>query len=164
MMRILGLDPGLAIVGYGVLEYEKSHFKTIAMGAITTSKDLSLPDRLLSISGKMQALLEKYKPDEMAIEELFFSKNIKTGMQVSHARGVEILEAQRFGIPIYEYTPFQVKQAVTGYGRAEKNQVQEMVKLLLNLSERPKPDDTADALAIAICHAHSLKFKEEYRI
>lgn len=163
-MRILGIDPGLAIVGYGVLDYRNDHFDVVCMGAITTSKKLAFPDRLMSISGKMKALLETYGPDEMAIEELFFSKNITTGISVSHARGVEVLEAAKYGIPIYEYTPFQVKQAVTGYGRAEKKQIQEMVKLILNLKERPKPDDTADALAIAICHAHSSKYKEEYRL
>ena len=164
VVRIIGIDPGLAIVGYGILDYEGNHFDLVAMGAIKTPKNYLLPKRLLMISEEMKTLLDLYEPDEMAIEELFFNKNITTGISVSHARGVEILEAVKKGIPIYEYTPFQVKQSVTGYGKAEKRQVEEMVKLLLNLKKRPELDDTADALAIAICHGHSLKFKEEFRL
>jgi crossover junction endodeoxyribonuclease RuvC len=123
-----------------------------------------MQDRLNKIFEKYTLLIEKYKPDHMAIEELFFNKNVKTAIAVGQARGVHIVAAVQNKVPVYEYTPLQVKQGVVGYGRAEKNQVQEMVKMLLNLKTIPKPDDAADALAITICHAHSNRFSEEYKL
>lgn len=154
-VRILGIDPGLAIVGWGVVDYEKTRFRTVAYGSLQTPAKTKTEDRLALIYSGMQQLLEQYKPEAIAVEELFFNTNITTGIRVAEARGVILLSAQQAGVPIFEYTPLQVKQAVVGYGRAEKRQVIAMVTRLLNLSAPPKPDDTADALAIAICHAHS---------
>lgn len=154
-MIILGIDPGLAIVGYGVIDYTPPTFTTIAYGAITTPAHTKVQDRLNLIYDGMTALIEKYHPAEMAIEELFFTNNITTGIAVAEARGVALLAARKKGIGIYEYTPLQVKQSVVGYGKAEKKQVQMMVKTILKLDKMPKLDDTADALAIAICHAHT---------
>lgn len=163
-MRILGIDPGLAIVGYGVIEASGNNFKPIDYGCILTDKDMGFPYRLKYIYESMNQLIEKYNPDEVAIEELFFNKNVKTAIAVGQARGVEILSVVNNGLDIYEYTPLQIKQAVTGYGRADKNQVQEMVKMLLNLRDIPKPDDAADALAIALCHGFSIKFKDMFKM
>ena len=154
-MRILGIDPGFAIVGWGIIDSERGNIRPVAYGAITTPAHTSLESRLLTIQRDLESLIEKYKPDEMAIEELFFNTNITTGIAVAEARGVILCTAHRLGIKISEYTPLQVKQAVVGYGRAEKKQVITMVTMLLKLENPPKPDDTADALAIAICHAHS---------
>lgn len=154
-MIILGIDPGLAIVGWGVVEYDRSRFRTIAYGSIQTPAGMKTETRLKLIFEGMNELLEKYHPDTMAVEELFFDNNITTGIRVAEARGVILLAAERAGVPMQEYTPPQVKQAVVGYGRAEKKQVIAMVTMLLGLPKPPKPDDTADALAIAICHAHS---------
>lgn len=154
-MIILGIDPGFAIVGYGIVEYERNHFRVLGYGAITTDAKMPMFDRFLAIHRDLTAIIEKYRPDYMAIEELFFNNNQKTAINVAQARGVLILAALQNEVPVYEYTPLQVKQAVAGYGRADKNQVQQMVKVLLNLEKVPKPDDTADALAIAICHGHS---------
>ncbi len=154
-MIILGIDPGFAIVGWGVLEYQNNHFKVLDYGAITTDAKTPMFDRFLSIYNDLTTIIEQYKPDFMAIEELFFNSNQKTAINVAQARGVLVLSALQHDVPVFEYTPLQVKQAVAGYGRAEKNQVQQMVKILLNLEKVPKPDDTADALAIAICHGHS---------
>lgn len=154
-MRILGIDPGLAIVGWGVIEYQNARIFPVAYGAIRTPKDTPTEDRLSMIYDGMQELIARYHPDEMSIEELFFTNNITTGIRVAEARGVSLLCAKQAGIPLQEYTPMQVKQAVVGYGKAEKKQVIAMVTSLLGLKEPPKPDDTADALAIAICHAHS---------
>ncbi|MBE6634116.1 MAG: crossover junction endodeoxyribonuclease RuvC [Ruminococcaceae bacterium] len=154
-MRILGIDPGLAIVGWGVIDYEASKFKTVAYGALRTPAGICTEERLRLIYSGMQELLREYRPDAMAIEELFFHTNVTTGIRVAEARGVLLLAAHQAGISIQEYTPAQVKQAVVGYGKAEKKQVMTMVTMLLGLREVPKPDDTADALAIAICHAHS---------
>ena len=154
-MRILGIDPGYAIVGYGVLDYDGNKFKVVEYGAITTSADEGMFDRLKSVYDDLCEIIERVKPDFMAIEELFFNSNQKTAINVAQARGVLLLAAMINGVEIYEYTPLQVKQAVVGYGRADKNQVQQMVKLMLGLSQVPKPDDTADAVAIAICHGHS---------
>ena len=154
-MRILGIDPGYAIVGYGVLDYDNNKFKTIEYGAITTSSSMNMFDRLKSIYDDLCHVIEQTRPQYMAIEELFFNSNQKTAINVAQARGVILLAAMNYNLNIFEYTPLQVKQAVAGYGRADKNQVQQMVKLLLGLSEVPKPDDTADAVAIAICHGHS---------
>ncbi|MGO4986680.1 crossover junction endodeoxyribonuclease RuvC [Gallicola sp. Sow4_E12] len=163
-MRILGIDPGIAIVGYGIVDIKGNSISMVEYGCITTSSKSRLPDRLFFIMNEMTDIINEFKPDEMAIEELFFNKNTKTAITVAEARGVEILAAKQSGLEIYEYTPLQIKQAVVGYGRAEKQQVQEMVKILLNLSERPKPDDAADALAVAICHSLSHKFKDLYKI
>lgn len=154
-MIILGIDPGYAIVGYGVLEYSNNKFKVIEYGAITTDSKTDMFDRFKSIYDDICEVMERTKPDFMAIEELFFNSNQKTAINVAQARGVILLAAMNRGIRIFEYTPLQVKQAVAGYGRADKKQVQQMVKLLLGLKEVPKPDDTADAVAIAICHGHS---------
>lgn len=154
-MIILGIDPGLAIVGWGVVEYSGSHFRVLGYGAIETPAGISVEERLLMISDGMKQLIDKYHPEQMAVEELFFNTNITTGIRVAEARGVIIMTAHSKGVKIFEYTPLQVKQAVVGYGRAEKKQVISMVTMLLGLQNPPKPDDTADALAIAICHAHS---------
>jgi crossover junction endodeoxyribonuclease RuvC len=151
---ILGIDPGLAIVGWGVIEYRNARFKTIAYGSLQTPAGMRTEERLKEIFDGMNELIEKYHPDAMAVEELFFNTNITTGIRVAEARGVILLCAERAGVAVSEYTPLQVKQAVVGYGRAEKRQVISMVTVLLGLKEPPKPDDTADALAIAICHAH----------
>ena len=154
-MRILGIDPGYAIVGYGVLDYLSNHFGIVDFGAITTPAGMDFGRRLEIIYDEMQVLIEKTKPEAMAIEKLFYNTNAKTVIDVGQARGVLLLAAQKNHLPIYEYTPLQVKQSVVGYGRAEKKQVQEMTRLMLHLDKVPKPDDTADALAMAICHAHT---------
>ena len=153
-MIILGIDPGLAIVGWGIIESVKGRIRPIAYGAIRTPAHTSIESRLLTIEEDLTTLIEKYKPDEMAIEELFFTNNITTGIAVAEARGVILCTAHKLKININEYTPLQVKSAVVGYGRAEKHQVIAMVTSLLKLKAPPKPDDTADALAIAICHAN----------
>lgn len=152
---ILGIDPGLAIVGWGVLDFNNSRFRTVAYGSIQTPAGMETSRRLLGIYRELNGIIEKYHPEQMAIEELFFTKNITTGIRVAEARGVVLLCGEKAGIPLSEYTPMQVKQAVAGYGLADKNQVIQMVTRILNLPAPPKPDDTADALAIAICHAHS---------
>lgn len=154
-MRILGIDPGYAIVGYGVLDYRSNHFGIVNFGAITTPAGMDFGRRLEIIYDEMQVLIEKTKPEAMAIEKLFYNTNAKTVIDVGQARGVLLLAAQKNHLPVYEYTPLQVKQSVVGYGRAEKKQVQEMTRLMLHLDKVPKPDDTADALAMAICHAHT---------
>lgn len=163
-MIIIGIDPGIAILGYGVLEYSNNKFKVIDYGAITTTPKNTMPERLEIIYNSLDELLTKYKPDAIAFEELFFNQNAKTALVVGHARGVAVLSAQIKKINIYEYTPLQVKQAVTGYGRADKKQIQQMVKILLNLREAPKPDDVADALAIAICHGNSSHAGELFKV
>lgn len=152
-MIILGIDPGLAIVGWGIVESVRGNVRPLAYGAITTPAHTDIESRLLMIQNDLEELIKKYKPDEMAIEELFFTNNITTGIAVAEARGVILCTAHRLGVKISEYTPLQVKQAVVGYGRAEKHQVISMVTSLLKLKKPPKPDDTADALAIAICHS-----------
>ena len=154
-MRILGIDPGVAIVGFGVIESDRGTQQMIQYGAITTAAGLPLATRLAQIAADVEQLIVQFKPDEIAVEELFFSKNITTGIAVAHARGVILCTAERLQVPIYEYTPMQVKQAVVGYGLAEKPQVMDMTRRLLKLKSVPKPDDAADALAIAICHARS---------
>lgn len=154
-MRILGIDPGYAIVGFGVLDYDNVRFRVVKYGAITTSPETPFNDRLAEIFDDMNGLFEAFKPDCMSIEKLFFNTNVTTGIDVAEARGVILMSAAKQKIPIYEYTPLQVKVAVTGYGRAEKHQVQEMTRNILSLKEIPKPDDAADALAIAVCHGHT---------
>ncbi len=154
-MIILGIDPGYAIVGVGVIEYIGNKFRVLDYFAVTTEAHTPFENRLKIIYDGINDTIEKYKPDFMAIEELFFNDNAKTAISVGQARGVIILSAVNHGVEVFEYTPLQVKQAVVGYGRAEKKQVQQMTKSILNLKEVPKPDDVADALAIAVCHAHS---------
>ena len=154
IMRILGIDPGYAIVGYGVVDYNKCRFQTVGFGAITTKAKTLFEDRLSVIYNDMLEIIDKYKPDELAIEKLYFNTNTTTAIDVAQARGVIVLAAYQKGVKVNQYTPLQVKQAITGYGRAEKHQVMEMVKSFLNLKAIPKPDDTADALALAICHGH----------
>ncbi len=154
-VRILGIDPGYAIVGWGIVDFENSRFCTVDYGAIRTKAHTDTVDRLEKIYEGVNLLIEKYKPTHLAIEELFFNTNQTTGIVVAEARGIILLAAKQHGLTIGEYTPLQVKQAVVGYGRAEKNQVIQMVTTMLGLKEAPKPDDTADALAIAICHGHS---------
>ena len=153
-VRILGIDPGIAIVGWGVLDYANFKFRPVAYDSITTKAGLPVEERLSQIYTQLSEIIEKYKPEAMAVEELFWNTNQKTGIVVAEARGVILLCARRHGIPIFEYTPLQVKQAVVGYGRAEKKQVITMVTTLLGLPKPPKPDDTADALALAMCHGH----------
>ena len=154
-MRILGIDPDIAIVGFGLIESNRGSVRMLQYGAVTTEAGLPLATRLVQIENDMTALIAQLKPDEIAVEELFFSKNITTGIAVAHGRGVILCTAERLGVPIFEYTPMQVKQAVAGYGLADKKQVMDMTKRLLKLKAVPKPDDAADALAIAICHARS---------
>ncbi|MGI5949860.1 crossover junction endodeoxyribonuclease RuvC [Peptoniphilus sp.] len=163
-MVIMGIDPGIAIVGYGIVELKGNSYKVLDYGAITTEAGVPTPDRLNKIYEEMDELIKKYKPVDIAFEELFFNKNVKTAITVAQARGVEVLCARRNHLNIFEYTPLQIKQALVGYGRATKNQVQEMVKLILNLKEVPRPDDVADALAVAITHGSSIKFKESFRM
>ena len=152
-MRILGIDPGLAIVGWAVLESERGSLRPVAFGAIRTPAHTDIEARLATIKCDLEAIIDKYKPEEMAIEELFFNTNITTGIAVAEARGVILCTAFSRGVKISEYTPLQVKQAVVGYGKAEKHQVIAMVTAILKLKSPPKPDDTADAVAIAICHS-----------
>ena len=154
-MRILGVDPGVATIGFGLIEADRGSQRLLRYGVITTPAGLPLSNRLYQISRDMEELLDAFHPDEAAVEELFFSKNITTGIAVAHGRGVILLELERAGIPVYEYTPMQVKQAVTGYGKAVKKQVQEMTRILLHLPAVPRPDDTADALAMAITFCHT---------
>lgn len=157
-MRILGIDPGFAITGFSIIDYEGNKFKLITSGAILTEAHTSFPLRLEQIYNQLNQIIIDYKPDAMAIEELFFNNNAKTAINVAQARGVILVTAKLNKIPIYEYTPLQVKQAVVGYGRADKMQVQRMVKMILHEENLPKLDDTTDSIAMAICHAHSSKF------
>ena len=163
-MRILGIDPGLATMGYGVIEAERGKYRLIQYGAITTPAGQPMPNRLRAIFQGVRQLMEIYEPDEVAFEELFFSKNITTGMAVSAARGVALVAVVQSTEEIYEYTPMQIKQAVTGYGGADKHQVQHMVKLLLHMDEIPRPDDAADAVAVALTHANSQQAKHLFKI
>ena len=154
-MRILGIDPGVATIGFGLIDADRSRVRLLQYGVITTPPGIPLSSRLHQISQDMSQLLSQFKPEEVGIEELFFSKNITTGIAVAHGRGVILLEVERAGVPVYEYTPMQVKQAVAGYGGADKRQVMLMTQRLLKLKAIPRPDDAADALAIAICHGRS---------
>ena len=154
-MKILGIDPGMAIVGYGIIEVENDYIKLAASGSIQTCKDCRDEERLLDIFTDLSTILEEYKPDCASIEKLYFFKNQKTIIPVAEARGVILLSARKFHVPVFEYTPLQVKTAVTGYGKAQKYRVMEMTRRLLNLKSVPKPDDTADALAIAIAHTQA---------
>lgn len=154
-LRILGIDPGLATVGFSIVDVEKNKMRLVTCGVISTPAHTSLSSRLDRIFEDMNDLISSFSPDVMSIEELFFNTNITTGIAVAHARGVILLSAYRAGVQVFEYTPLQVKQAVVGYGRAEKNQVIDMVRRILALPAAPKPDDAADAVALAICHARS---------
>ncbi len=157
-IRILGIDPGYAIVGYGVLDYDGVKFKPVAYGAIITEAGTEFTERLRIISEDMDYIFDKFRPDCMAVEKLYFTTNQKTAIDVAQARGVIILSASKKGVPVAEYTPLQVKMSVTGYGKAEKHQMMEMTRNLLGLARIPKPDDTADALAVAICHGHTIRW------
>ena len=154
-MKILGIDPGMAIVGYSVIEYDGEKPVLLHSGSIQTAKDKSESARLLEIFEDMQVIVEKYKPDVCAIEKLFFFRNQTTVMPVAHARGVILTVLEKFHVPIFEYTPMEVKQVLTGYGRADKKEVEQMVKISLDTDTLPKLDDTVDSIAIAICHTRS---------
>ena len=154
-MRILGIDPGYAIIGWGVVAYERGRFTPLDFGAVTTPAGMPFGERLERIFNEITAIIATHNPEALAIEKLYFQNNQKTAIEVAEARGVLLLAAQQAGIPVFEYTPLQVKSAVTGYGQAQKPQVMEMTRRLLRLQKVPKPDDTADALAIAICHAQT---------
>jgi crossover junction endodeoxyribonuclease RuvC len=154
-MTILGIDPGYGIVGWGVVDYHQNRFTTLGYGAITTPSDMDFNERLKVIYDDLKSIITRFSPATAAVEKLYFQNNQKTAINVAEARGVILLALQTSGVTIGEYTPLQVKSAVVGYGKAEKKQVQEMTKRILNLNEIPKPDDTADALALAIAHAHS---------
>ena len=154
-MVILGIDPGYATVGYGVIEYNGRGFRTLDYGAVTSPPGVPFQRRLEMIYEGVNELIGRFKPDAVSVEELFFNTNLKTGIAVAHARGVILLAVQKSGVPFFEYTPLQVKQSVVGYGRAEKMQVMQMTKSLLGLEKIPRPDDAADALALAIYHAHA---------
>lgn len=160
-MLVLGLDPGLAITGYGlVTESAAGRLALVEYGTITTPAGQPLSGRLLTIDRGLEALIERHRPDVVAVEELFFCRNVTTALVVGQARGVAILSAARAGVPVYEYRPMAVKQAISGYGQAPKSQVQEMVRMLLELEEVPKPDDAADGVAVAICHLHSIRLAD----
>ena len=154
-MLILGIDPGYAIVGFGLVESAGARQKLVACGAINTPAGVRLSARLLQIANDLEELIGRFKPDALAIEELFFNNNVTTGIGVAQARGVILMTAEKMGLPVFEYNPSQVKQAVVGYGKAEKRQVMDMTKRILGLASVPKPDDAADAVAIALCHARS---------
>ena len=163
-MKILGIDPGLATLGWGVIQNEGNKLKLLQYGTLGTPPGQALPTRLRSIFLGVRQLMQTYEPDEVAFEELFFAKNVTTGMMVSAARGAALVAVVEKNERVYEYTPLQVKQAVVGYGRAKKQQVQHMVRVLLSLTENPKPDDAADALAVAITHAHTGVAVERFRM
>lgn len=160
-MIILGIDPGTATTGYGLIEDKKGELKVVDYGCVCTKKSLAMPERLDLIAKGLKKIIKKYKPQAMAVENLFFFKNAKTAITVGQARGVILFIGKNEKLEVLEYTPLQVKQAVVGYGRADKNQIQQMVKAILNLKTAPKPDDAADALAVAICCANSMKFNEK---
>ena len=163
-MIILGIDPGLATLGYGVIEADNNRRRLIQFGTLTTPAGQPMPQRLRAIFQGMNQLMDIYRPDDVAFEELFFSKNITTGMAVSAARGVALVAVVQRTDNLYEYTPMQIKQAVTGYGGADKHQVQQMVKMLLNMKDIARPDDAADALAVALTHANSMNMKKMFKI
>ena len=164
-MIILGIDPGIATLGYGVIEKdERGNFRAVDYGVVLTPKEEGLPVRLAMLEEGVQKVLDKYHPDEIAMEELFFSKNITTGIAVAHARGVAMLTCVKACGKLYEYTPMQIKQALTGYGKADKKQIQTVVASMLRLQSIPKPDDAADALGIALCHGFSSRFGELFAV
>ena len=155
----MGIDPGTAICGWGFVDADGDDVKLVDYGAVTTASELALPTRLQLIYWGLDELMHKHRPDAVAVEQLFFSKNVTTALAVGHARGVVLLAAANAGVPIYEYRPMEVKQAISGYGKATKDQMQQMVRLLLHLDDIPRPDDAADALAIALCHAQSFRYR-----
>ena len=164
-MTILGIDPGLATLGYGVIEKDaRGNCRAVDCGVVLTPKEESLPVRLVMLEEGVRKILDKYHPDEVAVEELFFSKNITTGIAVAHARGVALLACVKHCGKLYEYTPMQIKQALTGYGKADKKQIQSVVASLLKLKSIPKPDDAADALGVALCHAFTSRFGELFAV
>ncbi len=163
-MRILGIDPGLAIMGWGIIEVDNYRERLVQYGALLTYPKDTFPTRLLSLQKGVRSLLDTFRPDEIAFEELFFSKNVTTGIQVGGARGIALAVCRDYTDRLFEYTPMQIKQAVVGHGGADKHQVQAMVRILLGLSEIPKPDDAADAVACAICHAHTGVGRDTFRI
>ena len=154
-MIVLGVDPGTAITGYGFIREDEDVLSAIACGAITTPSDWPLPQRLAALHAELSRLILLHRPASAAVEQLFFSRNARSALAVGHARGVILLALAQAGVPVVEYTPLEVKQAVAGYGRADKKQMQEMVRVLMGLPDIPKPDDVADALAVAICHLHT---------
>lgn len=158
-MRVIGIDPGTAMTGWGIVEEEDQGLNLVACGVVTTPAGTPLPQRLQSIYRELTSIVQQYRPDSSAIEELFFSKNAKTALAVGHGRGAAMLALANADLSIVEYKPLEVKQALTGHGSADKRQIQQMVKLLLALDEIPRPDDAADALAVAICHLHSAKLR-----
>ena len=160
-MRVLGIDPGFAITGYSIIDYIGNKFKLINSGAVLTKAGVSFPQRLTKIYDDLNSIIDEYNPDAIAVEELFFNQNTKTAINVAQARGIILVVGCKRGIPTFEYTPLQVKQAVTGYGRADKMQVQKMVQSILKVEKVPKLDDITDSMAIGICHAHSQKFAEK---
>ena len=161
-MRILGIDPGLATLGYGVIDTFGSRIELVKAGAVITTPNMAEPERLVSIRQQIKEILETYAPDQIAFEELFFCKNITTGMSVSAARGVTVCTCAEYTRELFEYTPMQIKQAVTGYGKADKKQIQQMVRLLLKMDEIPRPDDAADAIACAITHCQAGVAKKQF--
>ena len=163
-MIILGIDPGIATVGFGAVEAGRGAVRPIRYGVISTPAGLPLSSRLSIIYRDMEELIGTLHPDEMAVEELFFNTNLTTGISVAHGRGVILLAAEQLGVPVFEYTPMQVKLAVTGYGKADKHQIQTMVRMMLSLGEIPRPDDAADALAVAITHANSMRAGQMFKI
>lgn len=163
-MRIIGIDPGYGRTGFGVIDYIGNRLKPVEYGCIETKPHTPMPDRLFDIYGAVKEVIATHKPDAMAVEQLFFSKNVTTGIDVAQARGVVLLAAREAGLPVGEYTPMQVKQSLAGYGKAEKKQIQEMVRMFLGLDKIPRPDDAADALAVAITHAHSAPFQNRLGI
>ncbi|MDD7592935.1 MAG: crossover junction endodeoxyribonuclease RuvC [Peptoniphilaceae bacterium] len=163
-MRILGIDPGLARMGYGVIDFDGNTIRPVAYGVVETAPQMTMPERLLHLFTQTQQLIDHTAPDEVAFEELFFYQNKTTGITVAEARGVEVLTFERAGLPLYEYTPSQIKQAMTGYGRATKVQMQKAVTMLLRLEQVPQPDDAADGLAVAMTHAFGQRFKEQQRM
>lgn len=158
-MRVLGIDPGTATTGYGVVEETEEGVRALAYGVVTTPADCPLPQRLQTIYGELRRLVREWQPDAAAVEEIYFNVNVRTAMSVGQARGVTLLAMADEGIPVAEYGPGEVKQALTGYGGARKQQIQEMVRMLLGLPVPPHPDDAADALAVAICHLHSARMR-----
>ena len=163
-MRILGIDPGIAIVGFGLIEADRGRTQLLNYGAITTPAGLPLARRLVQIEQDMEALIAQLKPDAIAVEELFFSNNITTGIAVAHGRGIILCTAEKSGVPLYEYTPMQVKQAVVGYGSADKHQVMEMTRRILHMEKVAQPDDAADAIAIALTHAAAGMARGQFRM
>lgn len=161
-MRILGIDPGLATLGWGVIDTENQHNQLVDCGAVITPAGMPMPQRLQSIYAQINEIMERFQPDEIAFEELFFARNVTTALTVGAARGVTVCACANFGKPLYEYTPMQIKQAITGYGKADKHQIQAMVRMILKLPDIIRPDDTADAVAAALTHASSGRMRDQF--